>query len=149
MPEALIAGVTLPTAERVGHRARARVEVEGQQLYVRPGLLGKPAAPPRGRADRQPRGRSPPSDEVEHRTEASVAELRADGARIHHNRIRRPQRHRLVQPGRVVVEERDGPGHPFAVEGDGEVAVAREAIDDGRAGMGPRGVQGVDGTVGS
>ena len=66
---------------------------------------------------------------VEQMAEPGVTVFGSDGVGIDEDEVRRPQQDSLVKASGVVVEERKGAVHA-PVEGAGEVAVAREAVED-------------------
>lgn len=69
------------------------------------------------------------AQEVDDGTQTRIAVLGADGSGIDQNDLGRSQSDRLVQPGRIVVEEGDRAIQP-TVERIGQLEVAGEAEQD-------------------
>lgn len=114
-------------AER-GDGLDARIPFGGEHLDHPSCLSGdEPLGASRG-AHGDPGLGSPMAEEAHNRTQTGVTVLLPNRAGIDHHQIWLAEDDRLVQPSRVVVEEREGTEQP-PVERRRQIAVARQAIE--------------------
>lgn len=117
------------------HRVHARVERRWQERNIRTRLRSDEMLDPRRGSDGEPCVGHTMSQEVEDRTQSSIAELGSHGSGVDDHELRRAEGDSLVQARRVVEVEGDRPGQA-RIDSDGEFPLAREAVENRIGGHG-------------